>query len=184
MRYSVSTLLGFALIALPALSACGGAGLYGHARTYEPLAAEEGPLEATQGASYEEVRRSAGDYAGQTLSFFGVVRHLEASEDGTTQARMEFRVLQPRNLCADETSGSCRVTVSERNGGAFTALLQVRAEDRNGQRRLAPGSLLRVYGTPTGDHDEDDGPILAVSYYRHWPHAQYVTTGASTRMRR
>jgi len=174
----------FALLLPLSVSACGGAGAYGHARTYEPSSAEESVLETTRAASYEEVRRAARNFAGQTVSFFGVVRHLEPGEDGVTQARVELRVLQPRNLCADETASSCRVTVSERNGGLFTALLHVRPQDQQGQRRLAAGSLVRVYGTPTGDLDEDDGLVLEVSYYRQWPHSQYVTTGAAVRMRR
>lgn len=184
MRHSTSTLLALTCLALPALAACGGAGPYGHARTYEALSAEDGPLAATQAVSYEDVRRGRNNYAGQTVSFFGVIRHLERAEDGTTTARLEFRTLQPRNLCADETRSSCRVTVSERSGGAFTALLHLQPADQSGPQRVAPGSLLRVYGSPTGDHDEDDGPILEVSYYRHWPHAQFVTTDASVRMRR
>jgi len=93
-------------------------------------------------------------------------------------------VLQPRNLCADERSSSCRVTVSERSGGEFSALISLRPGDQSGPNRLWTGSLVRVYGTPTGDLDEDGGPVMRVDYYRHWPRSQYVTTASSGRMRR
>ena len=65
MRHSTPTLLGLALLTL---TGCGGAGPYGHARTYEALSAEEAPLAATEAASYEEVRRGGSHYAGQTIS--------------------------------------------------------------------------------------------------------------------
>lgn len=167
-----------------ALSACGGAGPYGHARTYEPLAAERDALAGATEVSYEDVRRSGDDYAGQTVSFFGIVRHVAAAEGGVSAVQLDFRILQPRNLCADETASSCRVTVSERSGGPFTAKLTILPEDQAGRGRLGPGSLVRVYGTPTGELDEEGGPILEGRYYRHWPHGQYVTTADAGRMRR
>ncbi|NOY91736.1 MAG: hypothetical protein GXP55_11120 [Deltaproteobacteria bacterium] len=178
------TLIPLALSCL-ALSACGGAGPYGHAHTYAPLGPEEARLEAVTPISFEEVKRDPQGFAGQTLSFFGVVRHVSTdAESHQTTLRVDFRVLQPRNLCSDERSNSCRVTVSERSGGEFSALVSLRPGDERGPNRLWIGSLVRIYGTPTGDLDEEGGPVMQVSYYRYWPRSQYVTTAASGRMRR
>ena len=50
--------------------------------------------------------------------------------------------------------------------------------------RLWTGSLVRVYGTATGETDADDGPVLQAQWYRHWPAHYYVTTAAAGSMRR
>jgi len=168
-----------------ALSACGGAGLYGYAPSYRPLSVEEDHLEGTTEVSFEDVKRDPHGYAGQTVSFFGVVRHVDTdATSGQTTLRLDFRILQPRNLCGDETSNSCRVTVSERSGGNFSALVTLKPGDESGPDRVWVGSLVRFYGSPTGDLDEDGGPVMRVEYYRHWPNAQYVTTASAGRMRR
>ncbi len=62
--------------------------------------------------------------------------------------------------------------------------MEIRPEDREGENRLWVGSLVKVYGSPTGDFDEEGGPILQSAWYRLWPHGKYVTTGARGSMRR
>jgi hypothetical protein len=76
------------------------------------------------------------------------------------------------------------VTVSDRQSGPFTAKLAIRPEDQSGQDRLWTGSLVRVYGHPTGEFDEEGGPVIQAEWYRHWPRGKYVTTGAAASMRR
>ena len=158
---------------------CGAGGDYGFARTYRPLGEEDDYLEQASEVSYEEVRRDPADYRESMLSWFGIVTGVEGST-----VHMTYRTHQERHLCRDETSRSCRVTVSERPGGAWSAVLQMRAEDQDGQERIWNGSLLRIYGSPNGEFDSDGGPIVQATYYRHWPRGTYVTTGASGVMRR
>ncbi len=92
---------------------------------------------------------------------------------------------QDRHLCADESAGSCRVTISDRGIGPFTALVQVRPEDlAEGTERLWTGSLVKVYGHVMDAGTEESGPIIQAEWYRQWPHGTYVTTGARGSMRR
>jgi hypothetical protein len=164
---------------------CGGAGRYGYARTYSALDAEERWVErANSDAVYDEVRRLPDQFQGQTLSFFGVVTGVQTSREGDRIA-LQVRTHQERHLCHDETDSSCRVTVSERDGGPFTAILTLRPEDVSGENRVQVYSLLRVFGTlQQGQYDDQGGPILRVEFYRHWPRGEYVTTGAASSMRR
>jgi len=164
---------------------CSGGGRYGYARTYSPLDAEEPWAErANNDAVYDEVRRMPDQFQGQTVSFFGVVTAVQSTRDGY-RIGLQVRTHQDRHLCHDETDGSCRVTVSERDGGPFTALLTLRPEDVTGENRVQVYSLLRVYGTvQQGQYDDQGGPIVRGEFYRHWPRGEYVTTGAASAMRR
>ena len=164
--------------------ACGGGGLYGYAREYAPLSAEEDHLEAATDISYEEVRRDPVDFQSTKLGWFGVVTDLDVGDDGQGTISMTYRTLAARNLCRDETSGSCRVTVSERAGGPFSAQVTLRPEERAGEDRLWRGSLVKIYGSPNGEFDEEGGPIVVADWHRHWPRGAYVTTGARGSMRR
>lgn len=137
-------------------------------------------MEAATEVSYEDVRRDPADYTSVSVGWFGVVTGVGA--DGLVS--MTYRTLAARNLCSDERDSSCRVTVSEREGGPFSARMEIRPEDREGENRLWVGSLVKVYGSPTGDFDEEGGPILQSAWYRLWPHGKYVTTGARGSMRR
>lgn len=163
---------------------CGGGGEYNYSREYHPLSEESDYIErASAGASYEDVKRDPADYRSATLDWFGVVTAVDL-EGATARVHMTHRIHQSRHLCEDERDSSCRVTVSDRQSGPFTAVLTIREDDRDGQARLWNGSLLRVYGSPTGDFDDEGGPVVAAEYYRHWPRGTYVTTGAAASMRR
>ena len=97
---------------------------------------------------------------------------------------MDARTHQDRHLCSDETSGSCRVTVSDRSVGPFEARVHVRPEDlAEGRERMHTGSLVKIYGRVIDPGTEESGPILEAEWYRHWPHGMYVTTGARGSMR-
>lgn len=170
------------LICLCAAGACGG-NRYGYARTYEPIGDERDWLERAETVGYEQVRRNPETSKDRLLSWFGLVTKIESSGP-KARATMTLRLHQARHLCAGESSSSCRVTVSEKAMGPFTALLDMRPEDAKGRQRIWGGSLLRVYGRPTGEFDDQGGPIVAVSYYRHWPLGTYVTTGARRVLRR
>jgi hypothetical protein len=105
---------------------------------------------------------------------------------GEDQVRvaLDLRFHQERHLCTDQFDDSCRVTISEKEGGPFSAVVTLRSEDREGRDRVTSGSLLKVYGKPLADYDDRGGPLLATEYYRHWPLGTYVNTARATNMRR
>lgn len=163
---------------------CGSGGAYGYARTYEPLDTEQAHLSAAVEASYEDVRRTRPEEA-VYISWFGIVTALDVDEaTGAVRAAMSLRVHQERHLCSDGSSSSCRVTVSDRELGTFTARFTIHDEDRGGPRRLWTGSLVRVYGRATGETDASGGPVIEADYYRHWPVHTFVTTASASSMRR
>lgn len=163
--------------------ACGGGGQYGYAHEYSAISGEDAYLSRAVDTSYEEVRRARVE--DQTfVGWFGVVVDPPVVEGDTTRLTLSLRAHQDRHLCSTSSSDSCRVTVSEREIGRFTALVHVRPEDlAEGPTRLNVGSLVRVYGRSTGN-DASDFPILAAEWYRHWPAHYYVTTAAAASMRR
>lgn len=168
------------------LLGCGG-GRYGYARSYEPWGPEGTYLQREVELTYEDVRRFPDRHAQDLIGWFGVVREIEQidRQSGEARLRLELRPHQDRHLCADETSGSCRVTVAERGIGPFTALVTLRPEElATGTERLWTGSLVKVYGHVVDAGSEESGPIIQAEWYRHWPHGTYVTTAAAGSMRR
>lgn len=165
--------------------ACGGAGPYGYAREYVPLGDEEDHIESATEITYEEVRRDPVDFQSTKVGWFGVVTDVNVDSSGAGTITMTYRTLSARNLCEDERDSSCRVTVSEREGGSFTAQVRLRSSELAGEKKLWIGSLVKIYGSPTGELDrESGGPILQADFHRHWPRGTYVTTGARGNMRR
>ena len=165
------------IVAIIVLAAACGGPQYGYARQYEPLSDEEELFEKAEAASYEVLRRDPEAYRQRLIGWFGVVTGVQTDPSGgTSRVMMQLRFHQERHLCSDQFESSCRVTVSEKEGGPFTALLTLRPEDKEGQDRVYQGSLLKVYGTSTGEFDEQGGPLISVRYYRHWPRGKYVTT--------
>jgi hypothetical protein len=180
----IATVTGLALVL--GTIGCGG-NRYGYARTYEPWGEEATYLSREVELAYEDVRRFPDRHAQDLVGWFGVVREIEQLDRTTGEARirLELRPHQDRHLCQDETSGSCRVTVSERPVGPFTVLLTLRPEERvEGSDRVWTGSLLKVYGRVMDAGTEESGPILQTEWHRHWPHGTYVTTAARGSMRR
>lgn len=168
-----------------ALCACVQPGPYGFDRTYRPLATETGHFDHAEQLSYQDVLREPNAYKDTEITWFGVVTSLALHKNGITHVHLQLRAHQPRHLCRDETRESCRVTVGETDLGAFSAELTLRPEDQEAAKtRLAPGSLLKVYGMPSPERDEHEKPLLIVTYYRHWPHGTFVTTAARRSMLR
>jgi hypothetical protein len=163
--------------------ACG-TNRYGFAHRYEPLPEEQPYMERAVELSYEEVRRARPDMQ-RMVGWFGVLTAPpQFQEDGTARLSLSLRVHRERHLCSTSSSDSCRVTVSEREIGRFTAIVTVHPEDREGRLRLWTGSLVKIYGTATGEQDESGGPVLRAEWYRHWPPHFYVTTASADAMRR
>jgi hypothetical protein len=164
------------------LPACG-SNLYGYARTYQPLGDENPHYRDAVPLEWDEVRRFPDRYADDVVGWFGVVRGIEVLDDNRVRVTAEYRTHQERHLCRDAGEDSCRVTVSASSPGNFTAELDLIERDRTGPDRLGPGSLVRVYGTPTAAESDATGPILQTRYYRQWPVRRYVTTAAAGAMR-
>jgi hypothetical protein len=165
-------------------ASCGASNPYGYARSYSPLDAEEPYYERAIDVSYEEVRRDPTSFNGRVVGWFGVVKTAKRLPTGEVQLALDLRFHQPRHLCTDQFESSCRVTISDRDGGPFSTMLRLRSDDESGSERLNVGSLVRVYGAPTGEFDERGGPVIKADYYRHWPHGAYVTTSGAGAMRR
>jgi len=166
------------------LGGCG-AGSHGFAREYSPLGDEDDYFETASAVGYEEVRRDPSAFASSMVGWFGIVTNVVADSSGRAVVTLTHRIHQPRHLCQDERDSSCRVTVSDRSSGSFTTTLTLRTEERaSGEDRLWIGSLVKVYGSPTGQFDDGGGPVIETRYHRHWPRGAYVTTGAARSMRR
>ena len=162
---------------------CGGS-RYGYARQYEATDGEGAYLARSVDAAYEEVRRARPEDQ-PFVGWFGVVTSAPEVSGGVARMRMSLRTHQERHLCRSEYADSCRVTVTEREIGTYTVQIPIRAEDmREDQTRLAPGSLLRVYGRSAGEQDASGDPVIVAEWYRHWPRFTYVTTASAGSMRR
>lgn len=162
---------------------CAGAGPYSYSRSYEPLDDEEPYVGQAMPYSYEDVRRDPDGHKGELLAWFGTVDTV-AGQGGKTRVALSQRLHRTRHACSGDSDSTCRVTISPKVGGPFTALLEVQPEHRSGRDRIAPGSLLKVYGRVIEGFDDRGGPLLEVLYYRHFPAGTYVLSGATERMRR
>src|SRR4051794_11207043 len=138
------------------LLGCGGGGQYGYARAYSNLGAEAPYAGRAREAVYDEVRRLPHRYENQLISWFGVVQSVEPGQGGATRVSMQVRTHQERHLCEEPEEGSCRVTVSEQNGGPFTALLPLSGGDTAGGNRPQTGAAVRGDG-PVGPGGSDPG---------------------------
>ena len=177
-------LLGCPGLLLVSLAACA-SDPHGYAPQYVPSPDEEPFYEEAATPSYEEVRRDPAAYEGQRIAWFGVVTGASpAGSSGDARLALTHRFHQQRHLCADQSDSSCRVTVSARAGGPFTALVRLHPEDATGPNRLYAGSLVKIYARVTSEYDERGGPVFRAEYYRHWPRGTYVTTDSAPNMRR
>ena len=170
-------------VAAAPLTGCGG-GAYGFSRTYQPLASEQRHFAEAKQLTYQDLVREPNAYRSTEIGWFGVVTELYDLRDGRTRISLTLRSHQARHLCSDESKSSCRVTISEGGLGIFSADVRLNADDLDGQERVWHGSLLKIYGKPTGQYSEETGPVLEVTYYRHWPRGYYVTTAQRGAMRR
>ena len=173
------------LFLLTSIAGCGG-DRYNFGRDYAAYGDEGQYLERAVDLSYEEVRRFPDRHAEELIGWFGVITEIGDLDRATGEARLtlDYRRHQPRHLCADERTGSCRVTVSQRGIGPFQVLVTLRQEDLvDGTDRLWTGSLLKIYGHVSDAGSDESGPIIQVDHYRHFPHGTFVTTAAAGSMR-
>jgi hypothetical protein len=173
-----------ALLALLAVS-CSSAGPYGYSRTYSPLSEEDDAAETSKDFDPVMASREKSEWKKVTLSVFGIVKKRSEGKNGSAYVSLSVRTLADRNLCDDIAEETCRVTVSEREHASVHALLKLSSGDDIGEHSVGPGSLVRVIGKLTDDVDPNDGaPVLAATYYRHWPRNFFVTTADRAHMQR
>jgi hypothetical protein len=151
---------------------------------YRPLPAEQGHIDSASQLTYQDVLRDPANHVNTEIAWFGVVTSVSGRADGTTTVRLQLRTHQSRHLCRDEERSSCRVTVGQGDLGAFVVDLKLTPEESLGRERVAPGSLMKIYGMPAAERDDDNVPVIIPTYYRHWPVGRYVTTAARSAMPR
>ncbi len=178
------SMISFTIVSTLVPAGCAGSNPYGYGRQYVARDDEEQHYERAASLSYEEVRREPGAYKSQLVGWFGVVTQVTRGPGKNVTVALDLRFHQPRHLCSDQSEGSCRVTVSQRDGGPFSTTISLRDEDTSGPSRLNVGSLVKVYGSPTGEFDDRGGPVLDAAWYRQWPHGAYVTTSGRSNMPR
>ncbi len=171
-------------IALASFLGCAASNQYGHAPDYVPLPEE---TRAAQGSvDYDPVMslRTPEHWGAQPVRLFGVVKTGERAADGSHTFLVSVRTLAERNLCENEASDSCRVTVSDKEFDSIRVTMQVPREKLEGEEALGSGSLVRLVGKLEPDAERPNHPKMRVDYFRHWPRGFFVTTAARDRMRR
>lgn len=156
---------------------CGGAGIYGHAPTYTPIDEETSVVAGAREYNAVGAHPQGGEGSKSPVVLFGVVESRAPGPGGQALLKLRVRELEPTNVCQRPSDGdSCRVTVSDKDGGALWALVRLRSDDDLGPLAVGQRSLLRIMGTIGQDVSPTDGaPVLHASWYRHFPVAEYVS---------
>ncbi len=170
-------------VAVMASVGCASPGPYGYARTYVPIDGEQAEVDGAR--EYDPVMstRRPKEWKAKPVQLFAVVSSRAPGPDGFTLMNVSMRRAEDRNLCSDESSESCRVTVTAKAFATLQVLVKLAPQDDAGPGRVEPGSLLRLVGK-LESVGGDGTPVLRASWYRHWPGDQYVTTAAREHMRR
>lgn len=167
------------------LLGCAGAGPYGYARSYAPIAGEEAAARNAKPLDPEMLAEPAR-FADVPLTLFGVVeKRGSASTPNHAFLTLSLRRLEGRNLCANANDErSCRVTVSDAAFGEVPVVIELASEDADGEHAIGPGSLVRIVGVLGSDFDAvGGGALVHGTWYRHWPRGQWVTRAAATELR-
>jgi hypothetical protein len=175
----------FVLLVTVALTACHGAGPYGHSPKYVPLSDETAAVAGAREYDPVMAQRDPEGWRKQPTSLFGIVTNRGTASGGGTYLTLSVRRVDGRNLCDNmNDDDSCRVTVSDKDFGTVHAIVQLHGEDDIGEHSVGGGSLLRLVGKIGEDADpQDGGPIVRATYYRHWPRYFFVTRSAAQQMR-
>jgi hypothetical protein len=172
-------------LTLGATAGCHSAGPYGHAPRYVELSEETAAASGAREYDPVMVERQPEEWRKGRVVLIGVVESRTAGPGGQALLKLSVRRLDPRNLCESENDDdTCRVTVSDKDFGVVSALVQLRGDDDVGPHAVGQRSLLRIVGTLGQDVTPADGtPILHATYYRHWPVYFYVTRASAPVMR-
>jgi hypothetical protein len=168
------------LVGLVVTTGCHSAGPYGHSPRYVELSDETVAVTGAREYDPVMVERQPDEWRKGKVMLIGVVESRTAGPGAQAQLRLSVRRLEPRNLCESENDDdTCRVTVSDKDFGAITALVQLRGDDDIGPHAVGQRSLVRLVGTL----GQEGAPVLHASYYRHWPAYFYVTRASAPIMR-
>jgi hypothetical protein len=163
------------------LVSCASAGARGHSPRYVELGEETAAIAGSRDYDPAMAARQPEAWRKGTVTLFGVVESRAAGPGGQALLKLSVRHLEPHNLC--EHAGdddTCRVTVSDKDFGVVWALASLRGDDDLGPHAVGQRSLVRVVGTLGQDLSPVDGsPTVHASYCRHFPPADYTTTGSS-----
>jgi hypothetical protein len=166
------------------VTACHGAGPYGHAPQYAPTDDETKAVSGTREFDPVMVQRQPEEWRAAKTALFGVVESRSAGPSGQALLKLGVRRLDGRNLCESaEDPDSCRVTVSDRDFGVVWALVSLHGDDDVGPRSVGLRSLLRLTGSIGQDVGPDGAPMLHATWYRHWPALYYVTRASARDMK-
>jgi hypothetical protein len=183
-RLRAGTRVAVVLVGL-SLAGCNSAGRWGFSRVYSPASEEEDSAREAREYDPVMIAREPEAFRGAMLSVFGIVTERAQAKGGSAYLTLSMRTLAERNLCESADEQTCRVTVSDREHAVVHAIVKLAPGDDIGPESLQVGALVRVIGKLTDNVDGTDGmPVLAASYYRHWPRNYFVTTASSTHMRR
>jgi hypothetical protein len=178
-------LAGLSGLVLAATTGCHSAGPYGHSPRYVELSDETVAVTGAREYDPVMVERQPDEWRKGKVMLIGVVESRTAGPGAQALLKLSVRRLEPRNLCESENDDdTCRVTVSDKDFGRITALVQLHGDDDVGPHAVGQRSLLRIVGTLGQDVSPGDGtPILHAAYYRHWPPYFYVTRASAPVMR-
>lgn len=172
-----SLLLPLAL--LVEVTACGGAGRWGHSRTYTPTKDEKPAIEGARELDAPMATLKPEAWRGQKVKFFMVVAERKPGPGGAAYLTGKQHTLNEINGCDNKfDDDSCRVTIKPTGHDTVHAVVRLGSDDDVGELRVGSGSLVRVVGTISDATDPDDGKlVIQASWYRSWPIGYYAKEG-------
>ncbi|MGZ3424431.1 MAG: hypothetical protein ACXWUG_06345 [Polyangiales bacterium] len=176
-----SRLFAAALVATLSLGsvACGGAGRWGHARSYVPTKDEKSATEGARDLDAPMAVLKPEQWRGQKVKFFMVVDERKPGPGGAAYLTGKMHTLNEINGCESRyDEDSCRVTIKPTGHDVVHVVTKLQGEDDVGELRVGSGSLVRVVGTLSEQTDPDDGKlVIQASWYRQWPIGYYAKEG-------
>lgn len=175
---TTSRLFSAALVA--ALSfGCGGAGRWGHARSYVPTSAEKSATDGARDLDAPMAVLKPEQWRGQKVKFFMVVDERKPGPGGAAYLTGKMHTLNEINGCESRyDDDSCRVTIKPTGHDVVHVVAKLQGDDDVGELRVGTGSLVRVVGTLSEQTDPDDGKlVIQAAWYRQWPIGYYAKEG-------
>lgn len=167
------------LLGVVLLSACGGAGRWGHSRTYAPASGEKSAADGARELDAPMATLKPEAWRGQKVTFFMVVGERKPGPGGAAYLTGKQHTLNEINGCENKfDDDSCRTTIKPTGHDTLHALVKLQSDDDVGALRVGTGSLVRVIGTLSEATDPDDGKLVVMaSWYRQWPIGYYAKEG-------
>lgn len=158
---------------------CGGAGRWGHARSYVPTSSEKSATEGVRDLDAPMAMLKPEQWRGQKVKFFMVVDERRPGPGGAAYLTGKLHTLNEINGCENKyDEDSCRVTIKPTGHDVVHAVVRLAGDDDVGELRVGTGSLVRVVGVLGEQTDPDDGKLVVqASWYRQWPIGYYAKEG-------